>query len=269
VERTFVVLDTETATLLGAPHLLEIGAIRVEDGEVVDRFDTLVRPQVPVEAEVTAIHGIQNEDVRNAPDAGAAIREFAAWLGDDWMVAHGARFDAGVLGFECVRWGVAMPGSPMLDTVKLARRLLPDSPDHKLPTLCQVLEIETHVHHRALPDAVSCWKVLEACVGRLPVEPAPSFADLHGLCGDPVTIPSSAPRLPKISPRLRFLEEACRAGARVTILYGENEGPSRLSILPRILFESRRRGYMEAECARSGLLKTYRLDRVHRVLEDG
>jgi len=170
---------------------------------------------------------------------------------------------------ENVVWKVAMPGSPMLDTVKLARRLLPDSPDHKLPTLCQVLEIETPVHHRALPDAVSCWKVLEACVGRLPPEPAPSFADLHGLCGDPVTIPSSAPRLPKIAPRLRFLEEACRAGARITILYGENEGPSRLSISPRILFESRRRGYMEAECARSGLLKTYRLDRVHRVLEQG
>ncbi len=267
MDRPFVVLDTETATLLGAPHLLEIGAGRVIDGELADTFDTLVRPQAPIEAEAIAIHGSREDDVRSAPDAKAAIESFWAWLGGDWMVAHGARFDAGVLGFECVRWGLPMPGAPMLDTVKLARRLLPDSPDHKLPTLCQVLEIETPVHHRALPDAVSCWKVLEACVERLPPDSELSLAALHGLCGEPVTIPASAPRLPRILARHRPLEEACKTGARLTILYGESEGVARLSVAPRILFESRRRGYMEAECARSGLLKTYRLDRVHRVLE--
>ncbi len=267
MDRPIVVLDTETATLIGAPHLLEIGAIRVVDGEVVDRFETFVRPQVPIEAEVTAIHGIVDDDVRDAPDAGQAVARFAAWLGEDWMAAHGARFDAGVLGFECVRWGLPMPAGPILDTVKLARKLIPDSPDHTLATLCQVLDIEAPVHHRALPDAVSCWKVLEACVERLPSDPAPSAADLFCLCGQPVTVASSAPRPPRIAQRLRALEDACRAGARVTVLYGEADQVSRLSVSPRIFFESRRRGYMEAECARSGLLKTYRLDRVHRVLD--
>lgn len=154
LDRPFVVLDTETATILGAPHLLEIGAVRVAEGEVVDRFETLVRPQVPIEAEAIAIHGIGEDDVRGAPDAKGAVESFFAWLQGDWMAAHGARFDAGTLSFECVRWGVPMPGAPILDTVKLARKLLPDAPDHKLPTLCQLLEIETPVHHRALPDAV-------------------------------------------------------------------------------------------------------------------
>jgi len=268
LNRTFVVLDTETATLLGAPHLLEIGAVRIEDGEVVDRFETLVRPQVPIEPEATAIHGIRDDDVRSAPDAGTSVARFAAWLREDWMVAHGARFDAGVLGFECARFGLSLPASPILDTVKLARKLLPDSPDHKLGTLCQVLEIEAPILHRALPDAVSCWKVLEACVERLPPESAPTFESLHGICGAPVTFPAASPRLPKIAPRLRPLEAACRSGSRVAILYGEDPGLARLSVSPRILFESRRRGYMEAECARSGLLKTYRLDRIHRILDD-
>jgi len=267
MDRPFVVLDTETATLLGAPHLLELGAIRVQEGEVVDRFETLVRPQVPIEAEVSAIHGIRDPDVREAPDAGEAIGRFAAWLGDDWMAAHSARFDAVVLAFECVRWGCSLPGTPILDTLKVARRLLPDAPDHKLPTLCQVLEIETPVHHRALPDAVSCWKVLEACLDRLPIEPAPSLAVLHGLCGEPVTIPSSSPRPPRLSPRLRPLEDACRARARISILYGEDGGAARLEVTPRILFVSRRKSYLEAECARSGLLKTYRLDRIRRILD--
>jgi DNA polymerase III epsilon subunit family exonuclease len=268
LDRPIVFLDTETATLLGAPHLLEIGAVRVVDGEAVDRFDTLVRPQVPIEAEATAIHGIPDDAVRDAPDAGEAIARFLSWLGDDWMAAHGARFDAGVLAFECVRWGLAPPAAPILDTVKIARRLLPDSPDHKLPTLCQVLEIETAVHHRALPDAVSCWKVLEACLERLPADPPATAADLLGLCAPLVTVASAAPRLPRLSPRLRPIEEALRSRARITVLYGEAEEVSRLSLQPRILFESRRRGYMEAECARSGLLKTYRLDRVRRILEN-
>ena len=265
MDRPIVVLDTETATLLGAPHLLEIGAVRVVDGEAVDRFQMLVRPQVPVEDGAFAIHGIADQDVRDAPDAGEVLTHFCAWLGDDWMVAHGARFDAGVLGFECVRWGVPMPSGPMLDTVKLARQLITDSPDHKLSTLCQWLDVEATIYHRALPDAVSCWKVFEACVERMPADPAPCAELLWSLCGRPVTVRTAAPRPPRIAPRLRPLEEACRAGSRLTVLYGEAERTSALCISPRILFESRRRGYMEAECARSGLLKTYRLDRVRSI----
>ena len=269
MDRPIVFLDTETATLLGAPHLLEIGAVRVVDGEAVDRFESLVRPQVPIEPEATAIHGIEDDAVRNAPDAGEVLARFLEWLGEDWMAAHGARFDAGVLAFECVRYGLTPPGSPILDTVKLARRLLPDSPDHKLPTLCQILELETAVHHRALPDAVSCWQVFEACLEKLPPEPPATAAELLAHCNPPVSIASAAPRPPRVAPRLRPIVEAMQARARVTVLYGESAELSMLAVSPRILFESRRRGYMEAECARSGLLKTYRLDRVRRILEGG
>ncbi len=268
MDQPVIFLDTETATLFGAPHLLEIGAVRVEGGEVVDRFETLVRPQVPVEEGVTAIHGIRGEDVRDAPDAGRAVADFAAWLGETPMAAHGARIDAGVLAFECVRWGLALPAAPMIDTVKLARLLIADAPDHKLQTLCQILEIETTVYHRALPDAVSCWKVFEACVERLPPDGERTFEALVAVAGPSVSIAGAKPRVPKVAPRLRPLEQACLSGSRLSILYGEESGLSRLAVSPRILFESKRRGYMEAECARSGLLKTYRLDRVHKIFEE-
>lgn len=270
MDRPLVFLDTETATLFGAPHLLEIGAVRVEGGEVVDRFESLVRPQVPVEEGVTAIHGIRDEDVRNAPDAGAAVAAFTAWLGETPMAAHGARIDAGVLAFECVRHGLPPANAPMIDTVKVARLCLPDAPDHRLQTLCQILDVETTVYHRALPDAVSCWKVLEACVERVPGDGDRTIEGLLALCGTRVSIATSAPRTPRIPPRLRPIEEACRTGSRLLMLYGEESGLARLAVSPRILFESKRRGYMEAECARSGLLKTYRLDRVQKIFdEDG
>ncbi len=268
MDRPLVFLDTETATLLGAPHLLELAAIRVEDGEVVDRFETFVRPQVPVEEGVTAIHGIRDEDVRDAPDAGTAVAAFARWLGDTPIAAHGARIDAGVLAFECVRFGIPLPAVPMIDTVKLSRELIPDAPDHRLQTLCQILDVETTVYHRALPDAVSCWKVLEACVERFPPERERTVDGLLALHGAPITIAGSKPRSPRIAPRLRPLEEACRNGMRVSILYGEEAGLARLSLTPKILFESKRRSYLEAECARSGLLKTYRLDRIHKIFDE-
>jgi DNA polymerase III epsilon subunit family exonuclease len=307
VDRRIVFLDTETATVRGAPHLLEIGAVRVEDGEVVDRFVSLVRPQVPIEPEAGAIHGIGDEDVRDAPDAGEVLARFSAWVGEDPMAAHSARFDAGVIGFECVRWSAPMPPGPVLDTLKLARKCLPDAPDHKLETLCQHLDIEVDVRHRALPDAVSCWKVFEACTERIElsperselsigrselsigrselsierselspgrsesstghVEPGPDSIWLAVLAraGARLTIASAAPRTPRLAPRLRPLEVACGARARVSLLYGEEDRLATMVVAPRLFFESGRAGYMEAECARSGLLKTYRLDRVRRV----
>lgn len=264
MDRSIVVLDTETASVAGAPHLLEIGAVRVVDGEAVDQFQSLVRPQVPIEAEATAVHGITDDDVRGAPDARDVLPRFVEWLGDDWLAAHNARYDAGVLGFECVRCGLAPPTSPMLDTLKLARRFLADSPDHRLETLCQHLEIEVDAHHRALPDAVACWKVLEAAAERAG-PPSATTAELLAFCGHLLTIASAAPRAPALAARLRPLAEACRSGQRVALIYGEPNALSRLAVSPRILFESSRRGYMEAECARSGLLKTYRLDRVRKV----
>ena len=62
-----VILDTETANLRVAPHLLELGAVRVQDGEIVDQFESLVCPEVEIDPDATAIHGIEEDDVRDAP----------------------------------------------------------------------------------------------------------------------------------------------------------------------------------------------------------
>src|SRR5438046_2653296 len=167
MNRPIVAFDTETATLRGAPHLLEIGAVRIVDGDVVGHFEALVRPDVPVEAAASAIHGIVDDDVRAAATAGEVVAEFVRFIGDDWLAAHSAAFDANVLGFEAARHGIELPPSPLLDTVKIARRLISEAGDHKLETLTQHLELDVDVHHRALADAVSCWKVLEECVARI------------------------------------------------------------------------------------------------------
>lgn len=263
MDRPLVVLDTETANVRGAPFLLELGAVRVIDGEIAETFEELVLPPVPIEPEATEIHGITEEAVRRAAPASEVLARFVAWLGSDWMCAHNAGFDARVLGFEFTRAAMAPPGAPFLDTLKLARKYLPESPDHKLPTLCQHLDLEPGDHHRALADAVWCWKVLEACAARAGTR---SPAALLRECGTPVTIPAYRPEPARLSPRLRPLEAAARDGAGVTMLYGGSDAaPARLAVLPRLLYERHKKSYLEAECLQSGLLKTYLLERVQKV----
>lgn len=267
--RPIVCLDTETATMAGAPHLLELGAVRVVDGEIEDTFESLVCPPVPIEPEASEVHGIGEDDVRSAPETAEVLERFRDWLGDDWLAAHNAGADAAVLGYAYGRHRVeGAPESPVLDSLALARRHIPEAPDHKLHTLAEELELEEGTRHRALADAVTCWKVIEECLeraGGLSDTPLVSLLARGGRA--PLTVRSRIPEAPRLPARLRRLADATERGEPLTLLYGRSdEPPAQLEITPRWLYQSRGKGYLEAECARSGLLKTYLLDRVRRLL---
>jgi DNA polymerase III epsilon subunit family exonuclease len=267
MERTIVAFDTETAFCHRPHHLIELGAVRCAGGEIVDRFDELVRPEVPIEAEASEVHGLVDDDVRDAAPAGEVLARFFAWLGDDWLLAHNAGFDAGVLAFEALRHGIELPAAPILDSLKLSRRWVTDAPDHKLETLVQHLDLDIERSHRALPDAVACWLVWQECRARSALQdPARDFWGEAIARSGGTTFHGAIPSVPRLARRLRDLENACRERVRVTLLYGDGESaPARLAVAPRILFSSGERAYLEAECVRSGTLKTYRLDRIQRV----
>ncbi len=269
--RPIVCLDTETATMAGAPHLLELGAVRVVDGDIEDVFESLVCPVVPIEPETTAIHGITENDVRQAPFAGEVLTRFAEWVGDDWMAAHNAPFDTRVLGFEYARAGIEPPSGPFLDSLPMARRWIPESPDHKLITLCQMLDLEEGDHHRALADAVWCWKVIEACLERAEAQSEPGqeslLTEIFERPRRALTIASRGPAPARMSPRLRPLERAIRDGQQVRLLYGEGSGnPYPMEVQPKLLYTSHAKGYLEGECLRSGELRTYLLQKIRKVI---
>lgn len=265
---SLIILDTETATLLGAPHLLELGAVRVVDGEIEDQFESLVCPQVEIEAGATEIHGITQNDVRSAPLVREVLEQFREWAGESWFAAHNAGFDSKVLAYEHARLGMTPPPGVFIDSLTLSRKYIPESIDHKLVTLCQHLEFEDGPHHRALADAVYCWMVIEECMERIAEDGAlPTWAELAAKCGSPLTIESAEPRAPRISQRLRALERATRCESELTLLYGEEQRtPTHLGVRPKFLYQRHKTGYLEAECLRSNTLKTYRLDRVQKVL---
>ena len=266
MDRPLVVLAAHVAASAGPPHLVEVAGVRVTGGEIADHFATLVAPSIAVAPEATALHGIDDEAVRTAPQAPDALAALLDWLGDDWAAAHEARTLAGRLGFEAARHGLALPASPLVDVRALASRVLSDAPAHDLRSLADWLELEADELGRALPDAATTWKVLEACVERL--GGAASGAELLARSGLPLSLASGVPGRPRRFPRrLRPLERACASGEPVTLIYGddEHEAPARLPVRPRLLYELGDHGYLEAECGLSGTLKTYRLDRVARV----
>lgn len=269
MDRPLVVIDTESATAAGAPHLLELGAVRVVEGEIVDTFESLVCPTVPIEQETIEVHGIDESAVRSAPETPEVLEQFRDWLGDDWLAAHNAGSDASVLGFAYGRFKVEdAPEAPILDSLPLARKFLPEAPDHKLHTLAEELELEEGQRHRALSDAVTCWKVIEECLERMGGLAEVRLTELLTRGGRAaVTVASRIPEEPRLPVRLKRLRQLAEDGEPVTMLYGKPDGqPGRLDVIPRWLYQNHGKGYLEAECNSSGLLKTYLLDRVRKLL---
>ena len=264
---TCVAVDTEFATNDGAPHLVELAAVRFSEGEAVDHFESLICPEVPIAPEASDVHGILEEDVRTAPGASQVLSAFRDWLGSDPLIAHDVRADAFALAIEYARHRLAPPEVALFDSLALVRKAFPELADHRLATVAEALELETDGMHRALFDATLCWQVVEAAVERLGGFGDDQEARLAELCGTRLSFEKTTPGRPNRRPSIvRALERASTEEASVRLLYGEGASPANLTVRPRWVYQVKKRGFLEAECGSSGLLKTYRLDRVQKVL---
>lgn len=149
MDKTLVALDLETTGL--SPRLdrvIEVGAIRFRDGRVLDTFQSLVRPEVPIPPAVKHLTGITDEDVAGAPHPDEILAKLADFVGDDPVVAHSGNFDVSFLGARPLA-----EEYELFDTLDLARILLPMAPSHSLPHLSRQLELTHSRPHRALSDA--------------------------------------------------------------------------------------------------------------------
>lgn len=151
----YAVIDFETNGLMPGQggRALEVAAVLVDGGRVVDSWASLMNPRVPVPAFITALTGITSSMVRSAPAPAEVMRQVHDFVGDATLVAHNASFDRKFWQHELALAGRRTePG--FLCTVLLARRLYPWAPNHKLGTLAALHNIEAEGrHHRALADA--------------------------------------------------------------------------------------------------------------------
>lgn len=150
---TFVVFDVET-TGINAEHerLTEIGAVRIKKGSVEERFNTFVNPGKPISSFITELTGITDDMVKDAPGEAEAVKKFLEFAGDDVLMAHNARFDISFITAACERNGIPF-GPVYIDTLKVARGVLPTLKRHKLDTLTKHFKLPAFNHHRASDDA--------------------------------------------------------------------------------------------------------------------
>ena len=150
---TYVVFDLETTGFSSAKDkIIEIGAVKVENGEITDKYSTFVNPKIPIPFRITQLTSITDEMVMESPEIETILPQFLKFVGDAVLVAHNASFDVSFIEENCRRQGIE-PDFTSVDTVGLARVLLPTLSKFKLNVVAKALNISQEHHHRAVDDA--------------------------------------------------------------------------------------------------------------------
>ncbi len=167
LEAECVVFDIETTGLsVQNCKITEIGAVKIRNGEVIDRFNTFVDPECPIPEENTKITGITDEMVAGAPKYPDALQAFFEFVGNNdesretkpLLIAHNANFDIGFIRYFAKLADLPFE-NPYLDTLALSRHIHPDLNKHTLDALAKAYELGDFNHHRACDDAEMLAKI--------------------------------------------------------------------------------------------------------------
>jgi len=174
-ELDFVVVDVEATGAKTPPNrLIELGAYRIRGGKIVDKFATLVNPEIPIPRFVATLTGISNEMVKGAPVFADVAPKWLDFVSEAVLVAHNAPFDTSFLNHEISR---VYPGhrmvNPHLCTVRLSRRAMPDLSNHRLETIASHFSIPIASRHRAGSDALATAEIFILLL--------PELEETHGI----------------------------------------------------------------------------------------
>ena len=173
-----VVFDLETTGLSAKTcKIIEIGAVKVKDGKVIERFSTFVDPETPISDEITRLTSITNEDVAGAPKIEEILPKFLDFIDGCLLVAHNADFDTSFIRAECTRLGYEFK-NPYLDTVGLSRFLNTDLKSHKLDVVAKYFGLADFHHHRAVDDANILAEIYFCMVEKMRKFELNTFADM-------------------------------------------------------------------------------------------
>ena len=162
--RDYIVLDFETTGFrAGVDQIIQIGAIKYVNHEKTDVLNTFVNPGRAIPGQITRLTGITNEMVEQAPVIENAIHRLLDFIGDLPIIAHNASFDMGFLYALDAIEGVTIPEFTVIDTVRLARKVITETPNHKLTTLTEFLQLE-HNAHDAIGDCLATAAIYQYCI---------------------------------------------------------------------------------------------------------
>ena len=167
LDDTFVVFDIETTGFSPDKNkIIEIGAVKVENGAITDRFSTFVNPEVPIPFRIEELTSIKDDMVIDAPKIEEILPEFMKFCEGAIMVAHNADFDMSFIKKNCELQGITREFT-IVDTVALARILLPNLNRFKLDTVAKALNVSLDNHHRAVDDAACTAEIFVKFIAML------------------------------------------------------------------------------------------------------
>ena len=159
---SFTVIDIETTGLDPKyDEIIELSAVKVRNGEVVDEYSTLVKPSYDASEFITELTGITNAELQHAPELSKVLSEYMTFMGDDIIVGHNVNFDINFLYDKYQNVSSQHFSNDFVDTLRLARFLLRTLPHHRLIDLVEHYNISDSVEHRGLSDAYAAWYVLK------------------------------------------------------------------------------------------------------------
>ena len=183
-DAVFVVFDVETTGLsVVTSKLIEIAAVKLQGGSEIGRFATFVNPHEPIPPHIRQLTHIDDDMVKDAPDIEEVLPKFLEFIGDAVLVAHNAGFDTGFLQEACKRQNLPAPANPVLDTLELARMMLPDLKNHRLNTLAERYNVSLENHHRAVDDAAALGRILVHMLKDAAGRGIGRLSELNGLVG--------------------------------------------------------------------------------------
>lgn len=157
----YCVVDIETTGLdTYFNEIIELAAIKIRNNEIVDKFQTLIKPYGQIDEFIEQLTGITNDMVKNAPKIEEKLNELFNFIGNDIIVGHNVNFDINFLYDESLKcYGDALIKNNFVDTMRIGRKCIKDTKNHKLNTLALKFNIDTENEHRALADCIITYKL--------------------------------------------------------------------------------------------------------------
>ena len=183
LSQTFVVFDLETTGFSNKnDKITEIGAVKVKNFEIVDRFNELINPEKDISYKVQELTGITNDLIKDKPTIEEILPRFMEFIGDSVLVAHNAEFDIGFINQKCKEMNIEFKNKSV-DTLMLARILLPHLKRFKLNNLTKELGVPLHNHHRAVDDAAATAQIFIKFLDMLEKKGAKKLSDVNEVLG--------------------------------------------------------------------------------------
>ncbi len=245
-----VVFDIETTGLSNRScRIIEIGAVKIKSGEIIDRFDIFVDPECPIPEEITALTSITDEMVKGAPKEKEAIESFLKFAGDRLLIAHNANFDVGFIRVAAQRHQIPFDNT-FLDTVGLSKYVNPELKKHKLDIIAKHYKLDDFHHHRASDDAGILARIFFVMLERLRNEGIADFKSMLDAMSE-----STDPL--KLKPRHIIIFAKNREGLKnlyKLISFSYLDYYKKVNRMPKTVIEQYREGLIIGSACESGEL---------------